>query len=99
MIFIKQNLPLYNVRKKYMTEPLQDPENDISFQTKYRKDKTREGYFYVGLGVLFLVWTAFDIAFAFFEEMWYFNIFFGLLGLGMLIYGIIEIRANRENTK
>jgi len=72
---------------------------DESFQDKYRKDKRREAYLNAGIGVLFVIWTVFDIAFAFFEEMWYFNIFFGLLGVGFLIYGVIQLKAHRNNQK
>jgi hypothetical protein len=46
-----------------MSESSPESKMDDSFETKHRKDKTREGYLYVVLGVIFLVWTAFDVAF------------------------------------
>jgi len=82
-----------------MNESPKDLEKETSFAEKYRKDKRREGFLNVGLGVLFIIWTIFDIAFAFFEEMWYFNIFFGLLGVGILVYGIIQLKAHRNDQK
>jgi len=72
---------------------LPDKPDDSSFHSEYRKDKRRQGYFYIVFGILFSVWTVFDVIFAFFEEMWYFNIFFGLMGIGFVLYGIIELRA------
>jgi len=82
-----------------MSESQKESEKEISFPEKYRKDKVNEGLFNVGIGVVFIIWTIFDVAFAFFEEMWYFNIFFGILGIGFLVYGIIQLRTHRNDQK
>ncbi len=82
-----------------LSEPQKDPGNETSFAEKYRKDKRREGLFNAGLGILFIVWTIFDIVFAYFEDMWYFNIFFGLFGVGLLIYGVVQLKSHRNDQK
>lgn len=67
--------------------------NADDFESEYRSDKKRNGWVSVFIGVLFIVWTIFDIATNFWEDSyWYMNIFYILLGGIFFISGVADVR-------
>lgn len=75
-----------------------DKENE-DFKAEYRADKKRNGWFSVVFGIIFIAWTGFDIATNFWEDFWYANVFFLLLGLIFIAYGITDIKKSSRRKK
>lgn len=73
-------------------------ENGSSVSSEYRKDRGREGKFNIVIGILFLIWTAFDV-FSGLYDSWYSHVPFALVGFAFLIYGVIQYRAQRAPSK
>ena len=69
-------------------------EGDSSASSEYKKDKGREGIFNIVIGILFLIWTAFDLMSGLYDS-WYSQVPFALIGCAFLIYGVIQFRAQR----
>jgi len=82
-----------------MKPPIDDTEKDSSFRESYQKDKRRGAFMYIVMGFIFAIWTVFDVIYAFFEDMWYYNVFFGLLAASFIIFGVIQLKAYPKNRK
>ena len=79
-----------------MNDDNNDPDD---FKSEYRSDKKRNGWFNICFGLLFLVWSGFDIVTNFWEEYWYANVFFILLGLIFIVYGIMNLNDHTSSKK
>ena len=74
--------------------------NKMNKNDQYTIKKDRQSAFFnFGFGLLFIVWSIFDIATGFFEEFWYANIFFILLGLLFIIWGYLGFRSAKAQAK
>jgi len=77
---------------------MNDPEND-DFKSEYKSDKKRSGWGSIIFGLIFIIWTGFDIASNFWEDFWYANVFFILLGLTFIVFGVLDVRKySRRNS-
>ena len=80
-----------NLREE--TQAMNDDDKKLEdFKSEYRSDKRWGGWSSISFGVLFIVWTAFDIATDFWEEFWYVNVFFLLLGIVFIFFGFRDVR-------
>lgn len=73
-------------------------EGNSSVSSEYNKDRCREGKFNIVIGILFLIWTAFDVMSGTFKS-WYSQVPFAMIGCAFLIYGIIQLRTQRTPQK
>lgn len=73
---------------------------EISDVNSYTLKKDEDGAnFNLVFGSLFLFWTAFDIVTEVYEELWYWNIFFALLGFIFIWFGVKGLRDVRMMEK
>ena len=52
--------------------------------------------FNIIFGIIFLVWTTFDVATGFFEDFWYANLFFTVLGFVFIWLGVSGLRSAKK---
>ena len=102
LIVLQDNQILQSAREQAnMNSSDHDPkhqEGDSSVSSEYRKDRGREGKFNIVIGILFLIWTAFDV-FSGLYDSWHSHVPFALVGCAFLIYGVIQYRAQRAPSK
>ena len=59
---------------------------------QYRRDQRKGGWFNVVFGILFLGWTACDLIFG---EFWYPDVFFALMGVAFVVFGVMQVRDSK----
>jgi hypothetical protein len=74
------------------------PEGDSKVSSEYKKDKSREAKFNIVIGILFLIWTVFDVISGLYDS-WFSQLPFALVGFAFLIYGVIQLRALKSAQK